>query len=46
MLDAEVAKEVKKDPVVEFEMPKRIFLEHDADSLQQDSLVVRMWDFS
>lgn len=46
MLDAELAKEVKKDPVVEFEIPKRIFLEHDVDSSQQDTLMVRMWNFS
>lgn len=46
MLDAELAKEVKKDPVVEFEIPKRVSLEHDVDSSQQDTLMVRMWNFS
>ena len=46
MLDAELAKEVKKAPVVEFEIPKRIFLKHDPDSLQQDGPLVQMWDFS
>ena len=46
MLDAELAKDVKKAPVVEFDIPKRIFLMQDADSLQQDSLLVQMWDFS
>lgn len=46
MLDAELAKDVKKAPVVEFEIPKRIFLEYDPDSPQQDSLVVQMWNFS
>lgn len=45
MLDAELAKEMKKAPVVEFEIPKRIFLKHDPDSLPQDSLLVQVWDF-
>lgn len=46
MLDAELAKDVKKAPVVEFDIPKRIFLTQEADSLQPDSLLVQMWDFS
>ena len=46
MLDAELAKDVKKTPIVEYEIPKKIFMKHDTDSPQQDSLLVQLWDFS
>ncbi|KJZ73620.1 hypothetical protein HIM_06953 [Hirsutella minnesotensis 3608] len=45
LLDAEMAKEVKKAPVVEFHIPKRIFLPQDAPSETPDSLLVKLWDF-
>lgn len=46
MLDAELSKDIKKPPVVEYEIPKRIFTKADASLGQEDSLLVRLWDFS
>jgi len=46
MLEAEHLKEVKKAPVIEFEIPKKIFLKHDAVSSVEDSLLVKLWDFN
>lgn len=45
MLEAELVKEVKKTPVIEFEIPKRIFMKHDPMSEVEDSLLVKLWDF-
>ncbi|PNY27313.1 Uncharacterized protein TCAP_02765 [Tolypocladium capitatum] len=45
LLDAEVAKEVKKAPVVEFHIPKKVFLGQEAPAETPDSLLVRLWDF-
>lgn len=45
MLDAELLKEVKKTPVVEFEIPKKIFTKQDIPSDAKDSLLVKMWNF-
>ena len=46
MLDAELSKEVKKAPVVEFEIPKKIFMKYDVDAGVEDSFVVKLWDFA
>lgn len=46
MLDAELSKDLRKPPVVEYEIPKKIFTKQDSDSSQQDSLMVKLWDFS
>ncbi|KUJ11149.1 nucleolar complex protein-like protein [Mollisia scopiformis] len=46
MLEAEHVKEVKKTPVIEFEIPKRIFLKQDLATEVEDSLLVKLWDFS
>jgi U3 small nucleolar RNA-associated protein 19 len=46
MLDAELLKEVKKAPVVEFEIPKKVYMEHGMISGIEDSLLVKLWDFS
>lgn len=40
-----MGKEVKKPPVVEFQIPKRVFLPNDADSGLEDSLAVKLIDF-
>ena len=40
-----MAKSVKKAPVVEFHIPKRVFLPQDAPAETPDSLVVKLWDF-
>ena len=45
MLDAELSKEVKKAPVVEYEIPKKIFMQQEAGT-GADSLLVKLWDFS
>ena len=46
MLDAELEKDIKKAPEVEYEIPKRIFLKHEVGSGKEDSLLVKLWDFS
>ena len=46
MLEAENAKDVKKAPVIEYEIPKKIFMEQDAGSGFEDNLLVKLWDFS
>ncbi|KAI9048094.1 hypothetical protein LZ554_007890 [Drepanopeziza brunnea f. sp. 'monogermtubi'] len=46
MLDAEYVKDVKKTPVIEFEIPKKIFMRQDASSEVTDRLLVALWDFS
>jgi U3 small nucleolar RNA-associated protein 19 len=45
MLESELSKEVKKVPVVEFEIPKKIFLEHNVALGLEDALLVKLWDF-
>ncbi|KAH6691587.1 nucleolar complex protein [Plectosphaerella plurivora] len=45
LLDAEMEKEVKKAPVVEFQIPKRVFLPNDAEAGIEDSLAVKLIDF-
>jgi U3 small nucleolar RNA-associated protein 19 len=45
MLEAEYSKEVKKIPVIEFEIPKRIFLKQDAALGVDDSMLVKTVDF-
>lgn len=46
MLDAELSKDIKKPPEIEYEIPKRIFLRYDAESGKEDSLLVKLWGFS
>ena len=46
MVDAEFVKDVKKTPVVEFEIPKKIFMKNDIESVAEDSLLVKLWDFN
>jgi U3 small nucleolar RNA-associated protein 19 len=45
MLESELSKEVKKVPVVEFEIPKKIFLQHGVESGLENALLVKLWDF-
>lgn len=45
LLEAEMAKEVKKGPVVEFQIPKKVFLPQEEATGVPDSLLVRLWDF-
>lgn len=45
MLDAELLKDIKKPPEIEYEIPKRIFVKHDAESAEEASLLVHLWSF-
>ena len=45
LLDAEMSKELKNPPVVEFHIPKRVFLPRDTASEEPDNLLVRLWGF-
>ncbi|KAH7162898.1 CBF/Mak21 family-domain-containing protein [Dactylonectria estremocensis] len=46
LIEAEISKDVKKAPVVEFHIPKRVFVPYDdAEESGQDSLLVKLWDF-
>ncbi|OLN87906.1 hypothetical protein CCHL11_00306 [Colletotrichum chlorophyti] len=45
LLEAEMTKQVKKPPVLEFQIPKRVFLPNDAESGVQDNLVMKLWNF-
>lgn len=45
MISAELVKELKKPPEVEYQIPKRIFKKNEPDSGQRDGLLVEMWDF-
>lgn len=46
LLEAEMGKNIRKAPVVEFQIPKRILVPHDVGSQAEDSLQVKLWDFS
>ena len=46
LIEAEMHKEVKKPPVVEFMIPKRIFTSAEPGSDEKNSLLVDLWDFS
>lgn len=46
MLDAELSKDIRKPPEIEYEIPKKVFMKHDADSSNEDSLLVKLWTFS
>ena len=46
MLDAELSKEIKKPPEIEYEIPKKILTKHDANSDETDSLLVKLWSFA
>jgi U3 small nucleolar RNA-associated protein 19 len=46
MLEAELSKEIKKVPIIEFEIPKKIFMEHDMASGLDNSLLVETITFS
>ncbi|KAI9819476.1 MAG: hypothetical protein M1827_006924 [Pycnora praestabilis] len=46
MLDAELSKDIKKAPAIEYEIPKKILTKHEAGSQFQDSLLVKLWNFT
>ncbi|KAF9879750.1 hypothetical protein CkaCkLH20_02561 [Colletotrichum karsti] len=45
LLEAEMSKMVKKPPVIEYQIPKRVFLPNDPESGVQDSLLTKLWSF-
>ncbi|KAK4240680.1 CBF/Mak21 family-domain-containing protein [Achaetomium macrosporum] len=45
LLEAEISKEVKKPPVVEYMIPKRIFTKAGPGVEEKDSLLASLWDF-
>lgn len=45
LLEAEMMKDVKKAPVIEFHIPKKVFLPQETPAAVPDSLIVKMWDF-
>ena len=45
MLNNELSKDIKKPPVVEYDIPKRILRKQDGEGLIEDSLLVKLWDF-
>lgn len=41
-----MTKDVKKAPVVEFQIPKKVFTPNEGESVgEPDSLAVKLWDF-
>ena len=49
MLEAELSKDVKKPPAVEYNLPKRIFTRYDTESresLKDNSLMLKLWSLS
>ncbi|KAI9794312.1 MAG: hypothetical protein M1833_000403 [Piccolia ochrophora] len=46
MLTAELSKPVKKMPVVEYEIPKRILTTDEEQSPTPENILTRLWDFS
>jgi U3 small nucleolar RNA-associated protein 19 len=45
LIEAEMTKEVKKPPVVEYMIPKRIFTKAGPAPEENDSLLASLWDF-
>lgn len=45
LLEAEMGKDVKRAPVVEFHIPKKVFLPQEESTGAPDSLLVKLWDF-
>ncbi|CAN8098694.1 unnamed protein product [Discula destructiva] len=46
LLEAEMVKKLKKAPVVEFSIPKRVLLPQNGEPGAEDSLLVKLWEFS
>lgn len=46
MLDAELEKDIKRAPEIEYEIPKMIFMKHEVGSGKEDGLVVKLWNFN
>ena len=44
MLVGHLAKDIKKEPYVEFEIPRKIFTKQSDESGVEDSDLVKIWD--
>lgn len=44
-MEADLFKDVKKVPAIEFEIPKKVFMAHEEGAVAEDSLVARLVDF-
>ena len=45
LLQAELGREIKRPPEIEFQIPKRIFVRNDPSSNVDNGLVTTLWDF-
>ncbi|KAM0200957.1 hypothetical protein ACHAPA_011261 [Fusarium lateritium] len=46
LFEAEMTKDVKKAPVIEFQIPKKVFTPNGGDGVgEPESLVIKLWDF-
>ncbi len=46
MITSELEKEIRKPPVVEYQIPKRIFTKSEDHSPEEGNLLQKLWDFS
>ena len=46
MVDTELSKELKKEPEIGYEIPKKIFTKYDKAADKDDSLLVKLWNFA
>lgn len=46
MFEAEIGKDVRRAPVVEFHIPKRVLIPYGPDAETEDKLLVNLWDFA
>ena len=45
MLDTELTKTMKKTPIVEHDIPKRIFVANGGETLQSENIITQLWGF-
>jgi U3 small nucleolar RNA-associated protein 19 len=47
MLDMEFSKDIKRQPVVEYEIPEKVFTgENTGAAVSDDRLIMKLWDFT
>lgn len=46
MLDAELSKNFKKAPEIEYDIPKKIYMKHDKASAKEVNLLATLWSFN
>jgi len=44
MITTHLSKTLKREPEVEFEIPKKVFLRHSAESGLKDNLIGSFWE--